>query len=111
MLDAEDPHRVPLKGEQNPVVPMTEPEASSQIAVQTGQVASSGASEMEDCFKDPHGCLAVQTAYISLGTIEPDDSIRRTGDWRRSIRHYGSRSGKSSGFKPNSVSTSSMGVP
>ncbi len=64
-------------------------------------VAAAGAGVVKDAVEDAHGGGAVQTAHVGPGFIEPLDAMGR----RYLV------SGKSSGFIPNSDSTSSMGMP
>ena len=64
-------------------------------------IATARACVVKNAIENAHGGLAVQTADISLGFIQPFNAVRQ---------HY-LLSGKSWGFMPNSASTSSMGMP
>jgi len=62
-------------------------------------VAGSRARVVENAIKEPQSGGAVQTAHVGFGFIEPPYAVGQ--------RHH-FVSGKSSGFSPNSASTSSM---
>ncbi len=86
MADAEDAHDVILEGEQDAVVAEAQAKRACHVAVQGSDIAAAG---------------AVQAAHVGLGFIEPLNTLGQ---------HY-LLSGKSSGFKPNSANTSSIGMP
>ena len=101
MADAEDAQNVILKREQDAVVAEAQAERACHVAVQGSDIATAGAGIVKNAVKDTHGGGTVEAAHVGLGLIEPLNTVGR---------HY-LLSGKSSGFMPNSASTSSMGTP
>lgn len=101
MADAEDPHDVVLKGEQDAVIAEAQAERARHVAVKGSDIPATGSGVVKNAVEDPHGGGTVQTTHVGLGLFE---SLHTVG------RHY-LLSGKSSGFTPNSASTSSMGMP
>jgi len=69
ITDAEDAHRVFLKGEEDAVIAQTEAERAGHVAVQGFDVAAAGTSVMQDSVEKTQGGRAVQTADIGLGVV------------------------------------------
>src|SRR4051812_43644381 len=101
MPHAEDPHSALVKAEQDVVVADPQAKRPRHVAVQGRDIARTRGGVMYDVVEDAHGGGAIQAADVGLGLVEPLDPV---------ARHYLLR-GKSSGFMPNSASTSSIGMP
>jgi hypothetical protein len=65
-------------------------------------VAGASAGIVKNAIEETQGGGAVEVAHVDLGFFEPLDAVGQ--------RYY-LVSGKSSGFSPNSASTSTMGTP
>src|SRR5258708_76134 len=101
MADAEDAHDAVVESEQDPIVSDAKTQGAGHIAMERHHFASAGAGEMQHAVEDVHGDGTVHATHIGLGFLKPLDSVRRHYLW----------SGKSSGFRPNSARTSSIGTP
>jgi len=105
MSDAKDAHGVLFKCEQNAIIAQTKPEAARHVAMERLHITGASAGVMQNAFEQAHCREAAQRTHIGFGLIEPLDAVGR---------HYGmssGRHGKSSGLRPNSASTSSIGMP
>jgi hypothetical protein len=76
--DAEDLHGTAAKAKQNAIVSETQTEGASHVAVQSGNVARSGAGKMQDAVENAHYGIAINGSDIGCCVVKPFNSIR----WR-----------------------------
>jgi hypothetical protein len=76
MADAEDPHGVVFKSEQDTIISEPEPEGAGHIAVQRTYIAGASAGETENPLKQAHGGRLIHCANVGLRFIESLDPVR-----------------------------------
>jgi hypothetical protein len=74
--DTEDLHGTAAKAEQNTVVSKTQTKGAGHLAVQSGNVARSGAGKTQDAIENAHRGIAINGADVGGCIVEPINSIR-----------------------------------